>query len=312
MFDRPDQALAVSQRLGAAVFAALALAGCGPQSPPAEATIPAALETRFYPPEGWTWGRVGVEGGPSLRYGVASPPVAPRAQVLILPDQTEPAEAWFETARNLLARRYGVWIVDWSGLGGPTGRFRVSARGHNSTEAAAPALRVMVEQVVRAEQPLIVLASGSGADPALRTLAVGLPVDAAILSSPRKPDSATQTPHDDRRRRVVDLWRKADPRLAPDDRVNLHDRWLSWRAPPKPLALGRVAAPVTILASGLEESCAGLAHCELVRLADAREPLHLEQNPLRNAWLKEVARVIEARTQGRSVAVPPTPGAKTP
>ncbi|MEO6339485.1 MAG: hypothetical protein ABIO39_05575 [Caulobacteraceae bacterium] len=290
----------------------LALAGCGPRTPASEASIPLGLETRFYAPQGWAWGRVGIEGGPSLRYGAASPTVAPKAQVLILPDQGEPAEAWFETARSLLARRYGVWVLDWSGLGGPTGRFGVAARGHGFPEVAAPVVRLMAGQVIRAEQPLIVLASGSGADPALRALVLHLPVDAVILSSPRKADSAVQTSHDPKRQRVIELWGRADTRLKPDDRFNLHDRWMRWRKPAQAPVLERVAAPVTILASGLEESCAGLPKCRLVRLGRAREPLHLERDALRDVWLKDVAEVIEARTAGRSVATPPTPVSKTP
>ena len=304
--------MAASQRVGVACLLGLTLAACEPRRPAGESSIPVSLETRFYPPQGWTWGRVSVEGGPSLRYGVASPVVAPKAQVLILPDQDEPAEAWFETARNLLARRYGVWVIDWSGLGGPTGRFRHAARGHGSSEAATPVVQVMAGQVIRAEQPLIVLASGSGADPALRALALHMAVDAAILSSPRKTDSAAQTSHDPKRRRLIELWGGADARLKPDDRFNLHDRWMLWRKPASSPVLEQVAAPVTILASGLEESCAGLPKCTLVRLSGSREPLHLEKDALRSAWLKEVAAVIEARTEGLSVATPPTPASKTP
>ena len=160
--------MAVSRRVGVAVLSLLALAGCKPSEPAPDASIPVGLATRFYPPQGWTWGRVAVEGGPSLRYGVASPVVAPKAQVLILPDQGEPAEAWFETAHALLSRRYGVWVVDWSGLGVANSRFWTTARGHGSADLVAPAVEVMASQVIRAGQPLIVLASGSGAEPALR------------------------------------------------------------------------------------------------------------------------------------------------
>src|SRR5262249_31672451 len=84
----------------------------------ADSRPPPGLAERFYPPEDWAWGFLQVGDAPAQRYGVAAPPVTPRADVLILPDYGESAETWFETARDLTASGYVVWVLEGVGQGG--------------------------------------------------------------------------------------------------------------------------------------------------------------------------------------------------
>lgn len=173
-----------------AAAALLAVAGCGRAPPPvqAESRIPAGLETRFYPPPGWAWGWLDVSGAPPVRYGVAAPSRAARAQVVILVDAGEPAEAWFETAAELVARNAIVWILDRPGQGG-SGRWpRAEGRVHTPSMALdLAALRAMLAEAVRPDRgpPVILVGDGLGAQLALRGLAAGLPgVAGAVLGDP--------------------------------------------------------------------------------------------------------------------------------
>jgi lysophospholipase len=154
----------------------------------AQTRIPAGLQTRFYPPPGLTWGTLEVEGAPPLRYGVASPSRAVRGEVLILPDAGEPAEAWFETASDLVARNYVVWMVDWAGQGGSARWWGTRERAYTpSMDLDVAAIRAMVSTVVRprSRAPLVLVGDGLGAKLALRALADGLPGAAgAVLGDP--------------------------------------------------------------------------------------------------------------------------------
>jgi len=83
-----------------------------------DSRIPAGLSPQYYPPEGFVWGAYRSGRLPEARYGVASPPINPKAQVLILADADYPAEVYFETMRQLLDAGYGVWLLEAPGQGG--------------------------------------------------------------------------------------------------------------------------------------------------------------------------------------------------
>ncbi len=83
-----------------------------------DSQIPPGLSPQYFPPQGFVWGAYRASGLPEARYGVASPPVNPRAQVLILADADYPAESYFELANQLLADGYGVWLFEGPGQGG--------------------------------------------------------------------------------------------------------------------------------------------------------------------------------------------------
>jgi len=83
-----------------------------------DSQIPPGLSPQYFPPQGFVWGGYRAKGLPEARYGVASPPINPRAQVMILADADYPAEAYFELAGQLLEKGYGVWLFEVPGQGG--------------------------------------------------------------------------------------------------------------------------------------------------------------------------------------------------
>lgn len=84
--------------------------------------IPPDLAPKYYPPSGFVFSGFKTRGLPEARYGVASPPINPRAQVLILVEADYPAEAYFGIMRDLLDGGYSVWLLELPGQGG-AGRF---------------------------------------------------------------------------------------------------------------------------------------------------------------------------------------------
>lgn len=169
----------------ALLCAAAAFSGCdqGASLAP-KAVIPPALKVRFYPPEGWTFARLDMAGAPSLRYGVASPPVQPRGQAVIVADAGEPAEVWFETVRDLNARRYTVWVLELAGQGGSE-RYRLAGRRPHLEDAGLDprAVRRLVTAVVRPRplEPVLLIGHGLGARMALLA-AAGTPALPARLA----------------------------------------------------------------------------------------------------------------------------------
>lgn len=177
---------------GLVLFGALAaLSACGDREglqPFTDSRPPAALPTRFYAPEGWTWGLLQVGEAPAVRYGVGAPRREHRGEVVVVPDAGEPAEVWFETANALIAQDWGFWIVDLQGQGG-SGR-ATSPRDllhADDFSADAAAVRALALQAARAapDRPVVVLGSSVGAAVVADALAAAPPgVSGAVLSAP--------------------------------------------------------------------------------------------------------------------------------
>jgi len=178
-----------------ACLLALPLVSCGDEAvraPFAESRTPPSLAVRFQPPAGWAWGYVAVGDSLVQRYGVSAPQGVPRGQILILPGYGESAEGWFETARDLNARGYTVWILERQGQGGSERATPWRDLGHATSFAPdVTATKAMVKAVIRPPQgglggrdPFVILGAGDGGLVALRALEEGLRADAAILSSP--------------------------------------------------------------------------------------------------------------------------------
>ncbi len=172
-------------------LAALALTACSSgevREALDESRPPASLAERFQAPEGWAWGRLAPPQGPQIRYGVAAPAgEAARGDVLILPAYGEPAEVWFETTRDLLARGWRVWILERAGQGGAGRYLQPHDLGHSrGFEGDAEAVRALIGQVVRpsADGGLAVLAAGDGALVAVMAAEAGAGLDRLVLSAP--------------------------------------------------------------------------------------------------------------------------------
>lgn len=167
----------------------LLLTGCGganDRAPFTESRIPPSLGPRFWAPEGWGWGLIKLGDAPAQRYGVSSTAVAPKASILILTGYGETAEAWFETARDLNALGYSVWVLERAGQGGSeryTGpRELVNVPGFDGDIATTKTLARMIAQGAP-DTPLVVLGSGVGGLVAVGTIEGGAPADALVLSA---------------------------------------------------------------------------------------------------------------------------------
>lgn len=173
--------------LAASLFLLAACGGGDGRAVFVESRIPPALSPRFWPPEGWAWGVIAVGEAPAQRYGVSSTAGAPAANILILAGYGESAEAWFETARDLNARGYGVWVLERTGQGGSARHVLPRDLGHapdfEGDIAAVKALARMIRQA-SPETPLVVLGHSVGGLVALAAAEGGLPADSLILSAP--------------------------------------------------------------------------------------------------------------------------------
>lgn len=254
------------------VSALFLLSACGRDSEEVLTTEP--LPAQFAAPDGWTWGLVQPRGQPAVRYGVASPPRVPLATVIILPPRGEPAEAWFETARELIGESANVWLLD---------------RSPESIEADVIALRGLVAAVVRPDgrTPLILMGHGDGAVAALAAVKQGLPADGLILSAP---DVEVASGRDPWRRSAVDEW----PVQA--------DAGRGWRRSLRSARAGldegpMPATPTLVLSPGAAEPpvCSHLPACRSVQFPGAHGALHLERDRWRTSWMAASLRFVDDR-----------------
>ncbi len=76
-----------------------------------------AIPERFTEPEGWEWGRFTNAQGAGIRFGRLTVD-NPRAIAVIVTGFREFGEKYFEVVRDLNARGFDVWQMDWRGQGG--------------------------------------------------------------------------------------------------------------------------------------------------------------------------------------------------
>jgi len=174
---------------GIAMLGLVAVSGCDkiqqavqPGKAATDSAIPPGLSPQFFPPEGFVWGAYRPQGLPEVRYGVASPPVNPKAQVLILADAAYPAEVYFQATQQLLDAGYGVWLLEVPGQGG-AGRYLLQGDAIYAPDYrdAQQATRTFISDVVKPNpsKPLVVVGTGYSAINAL-SLSMGLK-DADVL-----------------------------------------------------------------------------------------------------------------------------------
>ncbi len=189
-------------RLGLALAGLLiVLTGCGgadQRAPFADSRIPPSLAPRFWAPEGWGWGLIGVGDAPPQRYGVAAPSTAPRGALLILTDDGELAEAWFETVRDFNAAGYTVWVLERAGQGGSARYASPRDLIHvPNFEGDVAATKALARNIVESDRglPLTIIGQGVGGLVALSAVDGGAPAAALVLSSPRlAPSSGKNKP----------------------------------------------------------------------------------------------------------------------
>ncbi len=300
-----------------------------------DSRTPPALAPRFFPPEGWAWGQIAQPGAPLIRYGAVSPAAQPRAHVVILPTYGESAEVYFETARDLTARGYAVWVLEAAGQGGSQ-RFAgpVDLGRSNGFGLDAAALEGLVTQVIRPDgrRPVVVAASGASALTALLAGEAGkAPLDGLFLwdlpaSPPAGADHAREMT--DRKlgslradagqawsRPTVDLsgratlpaaWQLANPDLRMGgpawEWIAAQDRARRDALDPA-RARGLRSAVLVLQAAPSAPTtalCAAQPHCRLqIEARPGPVPRHLAPDSVRAPWLDALAAFVEARIADR-------------
>lgn len=295
----------------------LAIAACGRGEKAADLPhAPSSLTPRFYAPHGWTFATLTLKDGTALRYGVSSPPVVPRGDVLILTDRDEPAEVWFETANDLMDRGYTVWTLEPG-----------KAKGATALDPDNGALSGMVVGVIRPRGRLVLVGQGLGSTLAIRGLSEGrVKVTGAMLAAPALEPARidaglsadqvataaewasrlrlgwTPLPGDgqprlgaapvglDRTRAgLAAAWRRSDPSLKPRTTtfgwVWGYDRAIRNAFAPEP-----VEAPIVMAATASDSravaACGRLGHCTLWAVPTSAP--HLAGDAMRRAWLGKV------------------------
>ncbi|MEJ0065885.1 MAG: alpha/beta hydrolase [Caulobacteraceae bacterium] len=244
-----------------------------------------------------------------------------RADVLILPDYGESAETWFETARDLNAAGYTVWVLEGVGEGGSA---RLSSHRDlgelHSFDGDVAGARGMIDAVIRPPpgRQVVLLGQGVGALVATRLAETGAEPAGLVLSAPRcapatpagtlvyvglggvrapggdawarrgPDDFAAHRTHDHWRGAVTHAWQTANPDLR------LGGSSLDWQAGLARLqrdaeaGAGRLKAPTLVIDDGKPHAC--LAPQVAVRrsLVGADQALELEDDRWRGPWLAAV------------------------
>ncbi len=291
---------------------------------------PPGLAERFYPPEGWGWGLIAADGGPMQRYGVAAGAGAAKGQVLILPDYGETVETWFETARDLSAAGYTVWILEGVGQGGSERIASPRDLGElRSFAIDRIAVQAMAGQLIpqRPDQPLVFLGQGVGAYVGARAVEQGARPAGIILSGAtcerptggallrglgfgglRAPgteswrrdgpdDFAARRTHDPWRGAVTHAWQGVNPDLR------MGGPSLDWQAAYAELQdhtladLDKLNAPVTILQTRGPQLCIAVPGADTVVLAADEPAPELETDARRGPWLAAVEAALARMTQ---------------
>ena len=256
--------------------------------------------------------------------------------MVILPAYGESAEVYYETAHDLTARGYAVWVLDPAGQGGSE-RFPgpVDLGRSNGFGVDAAALAGLLAQVVRpsADRPVVVAASGSSALTALLTAEHGrAPLDGLFLWDPmlaRPADvaraaemtrwrlgglradggSAWTRPTQDLSGRATlpAAWQLADPDLRMGGPAW---EWITAEAEAQREALDPghmkgLSAPVLVQAAQearADRLCAGVPRCQVLDAPPEPLPRHLAADAVRDAWLAALSGFVEARIAERGHA----------
>ncbi|ESQ78109.1 alpha/beta hydrolase [Asticcacaulis sp. YBE204] len=188
------------------------LGGDGPDQPGAaflDSQIPPGLSPEYYPPAGFVWSGFKFDNLPQARYGVAAPPVNPRAHLLILADASYPGEIYFDLAQTALKSGVSVWIFEAPGQGGSGHYLLQDLRVHTPdfTHSIKTA-KAFVETVIKPSvaKPLYIFGHGSGALTALELQAQKWPITSLMLYAPWNGDDNAGEWH--REDTPADLWGK--------------------------------------------------------------------------------------------------------
>jgi lysophospholipase len=142
----------------------------------------------FEEPSGFQWGKFTNAKGADIRYGSLQPDGVPKGTMVVVTGFHETVEKYFEVAREMAAKGFAVWIMDWRGQGG-SGRFSLDnpQKMHNEGyDEHIDTLHQFADKVVaKSSGPLILSAHSMGAHIGLRYLKEHDGVfDSALLTAP--------------------------------------------------------------------------------------------------------------------------------
>jgi lysophospholipase len=138
-------------------------------------------------PEGMVAGSLKTADGVRLRYAVCPGPRDGRGTICIFQGRGDFIERYFETINDLMARGYGVAILDWRGQGGsdrrPSAPYRHYVRSFRAYDLD---LTAFMTQVVLPDcpPPYVGLAHSTGATVILRALRTRNWFERVVLSAP--------------------------------------------------------------------------------------------------------------------------------
>ncbi|MFT3998349.1 MAG: hypothetical protein QM667_13165 [Asticcacaulis sp.] len=250
-----------------------------------DSQIPPGLSPEDYPPAGFVWSGFRHGALPEARYGVAAPPLNPRAHLLVLSDARYPAEIYFGLARHAIASNVCVWILEAPGQGG-SGKYLMQNQDVflPKYRDAVQTAEDFVARIIRpdAEKPLYIFAHGFAVPTARLLQTKDWPLKASLFYAPwtgEKIESPEQWRREDTPAapwdQVAQRWRMANPDLR---RVHLGQRWQEQMQAALKAAdgfsLDRLTSathtPVFISGTGasLQPLCRGQKTCQVRQVTD--------------------------------------------
>ncbi len=146
------------------------------------------LPDKFTEPKGFQWGTFTNPAGFKIRYGSIQPDGAPKGTMVLAPGFREPIEKYFETIRDMTARGFAVWILDWQGQGASDRLLKNAPMKMHSTGYGAQidTLHQFATKVVaKSAGPMILMGHSMGGHIGLRYLNEHAGVfDSAVLTAP--------------------------------------------------------------------------------------------------------------------------------
>jgi lysophospholipase len=143
------------------------------------------LAERFLVPPGFVWGSFPTGDGAILRWGHLAAE-QPRAECVLVGGFGDFIEKHFETIRDLVARGFSVWCLDWRGQGGSTRPKRWPHRPRaRQFDRDAAELAQFATQHLSQDRPHVLIAHSMGGAIALLCLQRHPRLfDATVLSAP--------------------------------------------------------------------------------------------------------------------------------
>lgn len=146
------------------------------------------LPEKFKEPPGFQWGNFANAKGANIRYGSVQPAGVPKGTMVIVGGFREPIEKYFEVAREMTAKGFAVWLMDWRGQGG-SDRYLKSTPQKMHGEGYGEHIETLHQFadtiVKKSAGPLVLMGHSMGAHLSLRYLKEHEGVfDSAVLTAP--------------------------------------------------------------------------------------------------------------------------------